>query len=191
MHHLRVLKTRRPLAAGLAALALTVALPARAAEPTACPDLTGTWTIPGRDRLPTACAELWQNGDLFWPGEGGFYRSALAEHPITIRQDRCDRLTLSVRLEGYPDATGQRGPDEPHDIVLDLRPSRGRTVTWGERSLTWRQTYTPAGFRFPPWRREVMVLELAVQQGGRLAYELRQETRGRRRLMGVRCGFGG
>jgi hypothetical protein len=190
MHRLRVL-TARPSAALAAALFFALPLPVLAAEPAACPDLSGTWLYPGREALAAACIfDEWDGRYQFWPAEGTFYRSAIAPHAIRITQDRCDRLTLAVRLEGVLDDQGQRGPDVEHEVVLDLRPDRNRTIAWGERSVLRRQIYTPEGTRFPPWRREAMTLELSIGEEGHLDYALRQETKGGKRLGGVRCRFG-
>lgn len=189
MHHLRVL-TARPSAALVAALLFALPLPVLAAEPAACPDLSGSWLYPGREALAAVCIlDEWDGRYQFWPGEGTFYRSAVAPHPIRITQERCDRLTLVVRLEGFLDDQGQRGPDVEHEVVLDLRPASGRAVAWGERSVLRRQLYTPEGSRFPPWRREAMALELTISEEGHLDYALRQETKDGKRLGGVRCRF--
>lgn len=169
---------RRPSSFSYVALSLLlVAVRSRASGVLEkCPDLSGAFHYPGHAGLTSICERNWEGRqDMPLPGPGGYYESAVNPHRFVVEQQACQVLrfygkrTVALQTEELVYA------DIDSTVIVDLTPAKDRKVTWGESSLTWRQRYTPAGFRFPPWRKEWMELRLEKRTDGSLDYYLRQE----------------
>lgn len=155
----------------------------------ACPDLSGAFRYPGIPGLPAICNQNWESrNDMPLPGSGGFHQSAWLPHSLQITQAGCEHLRISTRWGlSNPENFPNDPPDYDLNLDLDLTPAAHRNVTWGTNSLTWRQRYTPASFRWPPWRKEWMELRLTRLPDGSLEYFLRQEGPHGRLIGEVRC----
>lgn len=153
-----------------------------------CTSFAGAYAYPGRVGLPFSCSvNTLSNTGLYLPAEHGFFQVSANPHPLVVEQFGCERLVMRGKRTVALQTEELAYADMDRSVTIDLTPAKDRKVVWGANALTWRQRYTSAGFRFPPWRKEWMELRLKKLPDGSLEYDLRQEGPHGKLIGEVRC----